>query len=169
MPRWSNANFRPDVRCCQARHSEHWIFKIQTLVQNEKNFINSCVTFWIMAHSELVKGIAIGMMMCGRSANQVEKELGINRSVILRWWRRWQEEGNLKRRRGSGRPRVTKKRSDRTLVVQAKRHRFQSVPRLFVSWASAAGVTCSVRTAYRRLAEAGLKSYRPAVRIPLSE
>ena len=122
-----------------------------------------------MAHSELVKGIAIGMMLCGRSANQVGKELGINRSVVLRWWRRWKEEGDLTRRKGSGRPRVTRKRSDKTLVVQAKRNRFQSVPRLFVSWASAAGLSCSVRTAYRRLAEAGLKSYRPAIRIPLSE
>ena len=122
-----------------------------------------------MAHPELVKRIAIGMMMCGRSAYQVEKNLGVNCSVVLRWWLPWQEEGNLKRRRGSGRPRVTRKRSDKTLVVQAKRQRFQSVPRLFVSWASAAGVTCSIRTAYRRLAEAGLKSYRPAVRIPLSE
>ena len=114
-----------------------------------------------MTHSELKKGIAIGMIMCGRSAYRVGKELKICRKLVLLWWRRWQEEGALERRKGSGRPRKTNQRADRALVLQAKRNRFHSVPRLFVSWSSAAGVLCSVRTAYRRLAEAGLKSYRP--------
>ena len=122
-----------------------------------------------MAHSDLTKGIAIGMMMCGRSAYRVGKDLNISRTLILRWWRRWQEEKNLDRKKGSGRPSKTGRATDRALIIKAKRNRFESVPRLFVNWSSAAGVSCSVRTAYRRLAEAGLKFCRPAVGIPLSE
>lgn len=122
-----------------------------------------------MAHSDLTKGMAIGMMRCGRSAYRVAKELKLSRSLVLTWWRRWREEGTLCRRKGSGRPRKTGNKTDRALVILAKRNRFLAVPRLFVSWSSAAGVACSVRTAYRRLAEAGLKSCRPAVRIPLSK
>ena len=114
------------------------------------------------------EGIAIGIM-CGRSAYRVGKDLNISRTLILRWWRRWQEEKNLDRRKGSGRPSKTGRAEDRALVIKAKRNRFESVPRLFVSWSNAAGVSCSVRTAYRRLAEAGLKFCRPVVGIPLSE
>ena len=52
-----------------------------------------------MANSDLTKGIAIEIMMCGRSAYRVEKELNISRILILRWWRRWQEEKNFDRRK----------------------------------------------------------------------
>ena len=81
----------------------------------------------------------------------------------------WKEEKNLVRRKGSGMLMKTGTAADRALVVQAKWNRFESIPRLFVSWSSSAGVNYSVRTAYRRLAEAGLKFCRPAVGIPLSK
>lgn len=122
-----------------------------------------------MAVDEFVKGMAIGMLRCGKKAKFVSQELGISCAIVFRWWHRWQSEGSLKRRKGSGRPRKTKIRADSKLVLAAKRNRFDSVPRLAISWMSAAGVRCSIRTAYRRLAEAGIKSYRPAVRIPLSK
>ena len=43
-----------------------------------------------------------------------------------------------------------------------------SVSKLVVHWKSASNIDCSVRTAYRRLREAGIQSRRPAVLIPLS-
>lgn len=108
------------------------------------------------------------MMMCGRSAYDVGRQLRVSRGVVLRWWQRWRTERSVARRRGSGRPRKTTRRNDRALVLQAKRNRFEPVSRLHVCWSNTAGMNCSLRTAYRRLAEAGLRSYRPTVRIPLS-
>ena len=122
-----------------------------------------------MTHSVFLKGMAIGMMRCGRSARSVANDLNVTHRTVSLWWRRWNIEGNLERKRGSGRPRKTHNRTDRKLVIAAKRNRFTSIPRLTVSWKFASRIDCSVRTAYRRLAEAGLKSYRPAVRIPLSK
>ena len=49
----------------------------------------------------------------------------------------------------------------RKLVIAAKRQRFESVPRLTVSWVAAAGTSCSVHTAYRRLPRLGLNSVAP--------
>ena len=115
---------------------------------------------------EFVKGMAVGMIRCGRSMRVVGRELSLSHVTVRRWWVRWCEEGNVARKEGSGRPKMTSRVTDRKLVIAAKRNRFQSVKRLAISWKSASGTTCSVRTAYRRLTEAGLKSYRPAVRVP---
>ena len=122
-----------------------------------------------MAYSLLIKGMAIGMMKCGRSARNVANELNVTHRTIILWWRQWNLGGNLERKKGSGRRRKTTKRIDRKLVIATKRNRFASIPRLTVSWRFASEIDCSVRTAYRRLAEAGLKSYRPTLRIPLNK
>ena len=53
-------------------------------------------------------------------------------------------------------------RTDSKLVLATKENKFESVPRLAItcSWMSAAGVRSSIRTAYRRLAEAGIKAFQ---------
>ena len=121
-----------------------------------------------MAYDQFIRGLAVGMMRCGRSAASVGEELKVSRIVVWRWWCRWKTTGKVRKQKGSGRPRKSSKRTDAKLVLAAKRNRFESVARLVVSWKYASGIDCSVRTAYRRLREAGIKSCRPAVRIPLS-
>ena len=122
----------------------------------------------IMAYSEFVKGMAVGLMRVWRNARRVSRELNIHHKTKQRWWLRWNEGEGPGRRVGSGRPRKTTNATNRKLIIACKRNRFGSVPKLTVSWNFASGVNCSVRTAYRRLAEAGIRSYRPAVRIPLT-
>lgn len=87
--------------------------------------------------SEFVKGMAIGMIRCGRSMREVGRELNVSHVAVMKWWKRWREEGNFKRKEGSGRPRITTDVTDRKLVIAAKRNRFQSIRRLAVSWKSA--------------------------------
>ena len=122
-----------------------------------------------MTQSDFLKGMAVGMLRCGKSCRFVARELGVSHTTVQRWWKRWKNDGNVERRKRSGRPRLTNDSTDRKLIISVKRNRFKSVPRLAVSWKAASGIACSIRTAYRRLAEAGLKSFRPAVRIPLSK
>ena len=124
--------------------------------------------FIVMAYDQFIRGMVIGMMRCGRSAASVGEELQVSRTVIWRWWCRWRTVGKVEKKKGPGRPRKSSKHTDARLVLAAKRNRFQSVSRLVVSWKFASGIDCSVRTAYRRLREAGLKSCRQAIRIPLS-
>ena len=52
-----------------------------------------------MAYDEFVKGMAIGMMRCGRSAYKVARELDISRTTVTTWWSRWRREGHLRRRK----------------------------------------------------------------------
>ena len=122
----------------------------------------------IMAYSEFVKGMAVGLMRVWRNARRVSRELSIHHKTIQRRWLRWNEGEGPGRRVGSGRPRKTTNATNRKLIIACKRNRFVPVPKLTVSWNFASGVNCNVRTVYRRLAEAGIRSYRPAVRIPLT-
>lgn len=121
-----------------------------------------------MAYSEFLKGMAIGMMRVWKCARKVGREINVPHPTVSRWWTRWCAGEGPGRRAGSGRPRKTTPRTDRKLVIACKRNRFETVPKLTVAWNFGSGAACSVRTAYRRLAEVGIRSYRPAVRIPLS-
>lgn len=108
------------------------------------------------------------MMRTLRNAREVGRELGIHHRTVLRWWNRWCDGEGMSRRFGSGRPRKTNQAMDRQLVLSCKRNRFDSIPKLTVTWRFSTGAHCSVRTAYRRLAEAGIRSYRPLIGIPLT-
>lgn len=112
--------------------------------------------------------MAVGMIRCGRSFRDVARMLNVSHPTVRRWWMRWCDEGKVERKEGSGRPRKTSQTTDRKLIVAAKRNRFESTKRLAISWKFASNITCSIRTAYRRLSEAGMKSCSPAIRIPLS-
>ena len=121
-----------------------------------------------MAYTQFMKGMAVGLMRAWKNSRRVGRQLNIQHKTILRWWKRWRDGEGPERRVGSGRPRKTAAPTDRKLVVSCKRNRFESVPKLTVTWNFGSGANCSVRTAYRRLAEAGICSYRPVVRIPLT-
>ena len=108
------------------------------------------------------------MMRVWKCARKVGREVNVPHTTVSRWWTRWCAGEGPGRRDGSGRPRKTTSRTDRKLVIACKRNRFEPVPKLTVAWNFGSGADCSVRTAYRRLAKAGIQSYRPAVRIPLS-
>ena len=121
-----------------------------------------------MAYSEFLKGMAVGLMRVWKNARRVGRELSIHHKTIQRWWTRWRNGEGSQRRPGSGRPRKTAPATDRKLIVACKRNRFDSIPKLTVVWNFGSRANCSVHTAYRRLAEAGIRCYRPAVRIPLT-
>ena len=69
---------------------------------------------------------------------------------------------------GGGRERSTNEVQDRFLVVQARRHRFDNATTLRRDFQNATGVRISTQTIRNRLHDAGLRSRRPAIRVPLT-
>ena len=67
-----------------------------------------------------------------------------------------------------GRERSTNEVQDRFLVVQARRHRFDNATTLRRAFQNATGVHISTQTIRNRLHDAGLRSRRPAIRVPLT-
>ena len=66
-----------------------------------------------------------------------------------------------------GRERSTNEVQDQFLVVQAWRHRFDNATTLRRDFQNATGVRISTQTIRNRLHDAGLRSRRPAIRVPL--
>ena len=58
---------------------------------------------------------------------------------------------------------------DRFLVVQARCHRFDNATTLRTDFQRATGVRISTQTIRNRLHDAGLRSRRPAIRVPLTQ
>ena len=65
-----------------------------------------------------------------------------------------------------GRERSTTRAQDRFIALQARRHRFNNATTLRSELQNATGVPLSTQTIRNRLHEAGLRSRRPAIRIP---
>ena len=118
--------------------------------------------------SDFDKGRCVGYLEAGKSIRWTAHQLNVSKSTIERWWSRYRREGHVRRKEGSGRPRLTTASQDRKLVLKVKRNRFAPVSRLYREWARSCSVSISERTATRRAVRAGLLARRPALRIPLS-
>ena len=89
-------------------------------------------------------------------------------SVVSRMWNRFITTGNVRHLHAGERERSTNGVQDRFLVVQARRHRFDNATTLRRDFQNATGVRISNQTIRNRLHDAGLRSRRPAIRVPLT-
>ena len=116
----------------------------------------------------------IGMLHSGLSQRHVANVLGVSQSVVSRMWNRLITTGNVRHLHagggggGGGLERSTNAVQDRFLVVQAWRHRFDNATTLRRDFQNATGVRISTQTIRNRLHDAGLRSRRPAIRVPLT-
>lgn len=115
------------------------------------------------------KSRAVGRLLAGQTQRQVAYEHNVSQSVIQRLWEKFLQTGAVTRRPQSGRPRSTSEREDRTIVVMAKRQRFESAVALNRDFENASGVHISAQTLRNRLHDANLRARRPVVRPPLTQ
>jgi transposase len=106
--------------------------------------------------------MAIALLNDGRSQRYVARRLEINQSTVSRIAQRYQETGELKRRSGQGRKRVTSQADDRFVLLTSLRNRHLTAPQLQNELHNARNVEVSERTIRRRLIENNLTSRRPA-------
>ena len=119
-----------------------------------------------LSQDEMNRGI--GMLHSGLSQRHVSNVLGVSQSVVSRMWNRFITTGNVRYLHAGGRERSTNEVQDRFLVVQARRHRFDNTTTLRRDFQNATGVRISAQTIRNRLHDAGLRSRRPAIRVPLT-
>ncbi|GFV35250.1 HTH_Tnp_Tc3_2 domain-containing protein [Trichonephila clavipes] len=72
----------------------------------------------------------IGKLESGQTQHSVADAVGVTRSVVARLWNRFQETGNVRRRRGAGRPRATTSTDDRYIQLTARRNRTENATQL---------------------------------------
>lgn len=112
--------------------------------------------------NEAQRNQAVGMIRAGVSQNEVSRRFGVHRNTISALWRRYQQSGNTRDRRRSGRPRVTSLRQDTYIRVTHLRNRLQTAA---LTARSIPGLrNISPRTVRNRLRERNIRPRRPAIR-----
>ena len=119
-----------------------------------------------LSEEEMNRGI--GMLEAELSQKEVARVLGVSQSAVSRMWTRFHLTGNVMHQHAGGRERSTTRAQDRFIALQARRHRFSNATTLRCELQNATGVPLSTQTIRNRLHEAGLRSRRPAIRIPLT-
>lgn len=92
----------------------------------------------------------------------IAKRYHVSERTVKGLWKRWKEDGTVKRRRGSGRPRKTTIREARILVRQVKKDPFMTAVELAKYAQEHHNLNISEWTARRLLAHEGLKARTPA-------
>ncbi|GFW53646.1 HTH_Tnp_Tc3_2 domain-containing protein [Trichonephila clavipes] len=93
---------------------------------------------------DFLRGRIFGRLECGRTQLEVSEELGIAQSVISRLWQRFHDD------------------------VTAKGNRQSTASDLFRQLSSAASMTVSRQTVYRRLGQIDVYARRPVRCVPLT-
>ena len=117
-----------------------------------------------LSEEEMNRGI--GMLEAGLSKKEVARVLGVSQSIVSRMWTRFHLTGNIMHQQAGARECSTTRAEDRFIVLQARRHRFNNA--LCSELQNATSVPLSTQTIRNRLHEVGLRSRRPAIRIPLT-
>ena len=119
-----------------------------------------------LSEEEMNRGI--GMLEAGLSQREVVGVLGVSQSVVSRMWTRFNLTGNVMHQHAGGRERSTTRTQDRFIALQDRCHRLNNATTLGSELKNASGVCLRTQTIRNRLHEAGLRSRRPAIHIPLT-
>ena len=111
---------------------------------------------------------ALGYLLAGQTQRHVAAEFNVSQSVIGRLWQLYLDTGDVQRRQGQGRLRVTTEAQDRRLCLMVRRRRFDSAVTLNRDFEQTYGYRISVQTIRNRLHAANLWARRPVVRPPLT-
>ena len=115
--------------------------------------------------NEAQRNQTVGMIRAGVSQNEISRRFGVHRNMISALWRRYQQSGNTRDRRRSGRPRVTSLRQDTYIRVTHLHNRLQTAA---LTARSIPGLrNISPRTVRNRLRERNIPPRRPAIRLVL--
>lgn len=115
-------------------------------------------------HDRFVIGRAVGLIEAGKTFRWVADHLNVSVGVVHKWYAAFSELGTVRRRRASGRPRVSSDRDDCLLVRLARLDRFASVRKL----RQLSGLGFSQSTIRRRVVASGLRRRRCAIKPFLS-
>ena len=105
--------------------------------------------------------VAVALTKEEYSTRVIAKKISCNQSTVSRVLKLELETGDVQRRAGSRRKRVTTKSQDRYLKRMSLNNHHGSAPDIKVQFENTCCVSSSSRVAQRRFVECGLLAYRP--------
>lgn len=67
------------------------------------------------------KGEIVALTQADKSIGEISNSLGISKSSVFRWQKRFEETGDIMRKAGSDRPRLTNPNQDREIIAEVRR------------------------------------------------
>lgn len=110
----------------------------------------------------------IGMVEAGLQYTDIARRLGIHRNTIRNTVRRYATTGSTAELPRSGRPRITTARDDQYIRTSHLRDRFRNATHTARNLPNAAR-RISAQTVINRLRDFGIKAYRPAIKVSLTD
>ena len=130
-------------------------------------FLNMCIHVCVCVRRQLSsEEVARGVQLLeeGHTQRDVAARLHVSRSVVARFWRRFQETGQYVRRHGQGRQRMTTQNQDRYIHITCRRNRHDSARSVRNQFQNAHNMPISTQTIRNRLHEGNLYARRPEIR-----
>ena len=91
------------------------------------------------------RAVIIHLMQSGYSASAAAREVGRDRRTVSLWWRRHNEEGDVRDRHAGGNVRATTAEETRQIIEYARREKFVTAPEI----KRALNLECSLDTIRR--------------------
>ena len=95
------------------------------------------------------KAVIIALCEEGVPSSHIAKRLHFHKSAVSRFVKKYEETGEVVRKEGSDRPRVSTERQDKVLERLSLKDRFESAPFLNQKWKRATKVKATPRTVNR--------------------
>lgn len=108
----------------------------------------------------VLRGRIVGMRESGRSIRNIGHDLGISKTTVSLWVKRWEEEGNLNNRPKGRPPRKTTAEQDRRIVEAAENGPMKNA----VALREELQLDVSAETVRRRLHAEGIHHRTPATK-----
>lgn len=108
----------------------------------------------------VLRGRIVGMRESGRSIRNIGHDLGISKTTVSLWVKRWEEEGNLNNRPKGRPPRKTTAEQDRRIVEAAENSPMKNA----VALREELQLDVSAETVRRRLHAEGIHHRTPATK-----
>lgn len=127
--------------------------------------ICQCQTVKMPKLTENEKVLILSKLEEGWSIRAVANNYGINKSTVLRVKKRWEQEGSVSRKEGSGRPKISNHVQDEALLNHLRENPFQTAR----DAVSVTNFPASWSTASRRITKSELKNSASAKKTVLTE
>ena len=66
------------------------------------------------------RGSIVSLSLAGHSINQISRQIGCGRATVVLWKDRYDRTGDVKRKEGSSRPRITTPRQDQLMFAAVR-------------------------------------------------
>ena len=100
---------------------------MKQVINSKKRKVKTIKVLKFPKLNDFQKGVIVQARLNGVTIKQLATDMKISTKTVNKWWKQYNEGGNLGRKEGSGRPRKTTEADDKHILLSVKRNRRISI------------------------------------------